>query len=77
VLPFTTDRSVVPEVVNSTGTRAPAARATTAASIRPPKGSRGGRLAFLGAGVLLLLAAVAEGDRRKMRKAQRIIPPED
>jgi hypothetical protein len=77
VLPFTTDRSVVPEVVNSTGTRAPAARATTAASIRPPKGSRGGRLAFLGAGVLLLLAAVAEGDRRKMRKAQRIMPPED
>ena len=39
-------------------------------------GSRGGAMAAVAAGGLLLLAGVAEGDRRKMRRAQREIPLE-
>jgi hypothetical protein len=46
--------------------------ATNAASAF--KGSRGGGLAAAGVGSLGLLAALAEGDRRKMRRAQREIP---
>jgi hypothetical protein len=38
------------------------------------KGTRGGGLAAAGVGALGLLAALAEGDRRKMRRAQREIP---
>jgi hypothetical protein len=34
-------------------------------------------LAGLGLGSLALLAVVAEGDRRKMRRAQRMLPMED
>jgi hypothetical protein len=37
-------------------------------------GSRGGKLAVLAAGTLLLLAAVAELDRRKMRAAMQTVP---
>lgn len=40
------------------------------------KGERGGALLGVGAGGLLLLLASAEGDRRKMRRAQREIPLE-
>jgi len=39
-----------------------------------PEGERGGALAGIGLGSLALLGAVAEGDRRKMRRAQREIP---
>jgi hypothetical protein len=39
-----------------------------------PKGARGGALAGVGLAGLTLLAAMAEGDRRKMRRAQREIP---
>ena len=39
-------------------------------------GSRGGPLVWVGLGGLLLLAALAEGDRRKMRRAQRSVPME-
>lgn len=39
-------------------------------------GERGGPLLAVGAGGLLLLLATAEGDRRKMRRAQREIPVE-
>jgi hypothetical protein len=39
-------------------------------------GERGGAMAMVGAGGLLLLLAVAEADRRKMRSAQRAIPME-
>jgi hypothetical protein len=39
-----------------------------------PEGKRGGALAGIGLGSLALLGAVAEGDRRKMRRAQREIP---
>ena len=38
------------------------------------EGKRGGAMAAVGLITLLLLAAVAEGDRRKMRHAQREIP---
>jgi hypothetical protein len=38
------------------------------------KGARGGALAGVGLAGLGLLAAMAEGDRRKMRRAQREIP---
>lgn len=40
------------------------------------KGERGGPLLAVGAGGILLLLATAEGDRRKMRRAQREIPTE-
>lgn len=39
-------------------------------------GHRGGAMAWVGLGGLLLLAGVAEADRRKMRSAQRAIPME-
>lgn len=39
-------------------------------------GDRGGPMALVSAGGLLLLLGVAEGDRRKMRAAQRSIPVE-
>jgi hypothetical protein len=39
-------------------------------------GSRGGPLVGVGLGGLLLLAALAEADRRKMRQAQRSVPME-
>lgn len=39
-----------------------------------PFGERGGPLLGVGLGVLALLGALAEGDRRKMRKAQRSVP---
>lgn len=51
------------------------AAATPAASHRP-LGKRGGALAAVGGLGLLLLLAMAEGDRRMMRRAQRMIPPE-
>jgi hypothetical protein len=49
------------------------ASASPAASV-VPKGARGGALAGVGLTGLGLLAAMAEGDRRKMRRAQREIP---
>lgn len=42
----------------------------------PISGSRGGPMVAVGLGGLLLLAALAEGDRRKMRRAQRTLPME-
>src|SRR5205823_1193579 len=58
---------------NSAGTSATnAAPAAVAAS--KPKGERGGAMAAVGLGSLLLLALLAEADRRKMRRAQREIP---
>jgi hypothetical protein len=45
-----------------------------AAPIASTKGARGGALAALAAGTLLLLAAVAELDRRKMRAAMQTVP---
>ncbi len=44
--------------------------------LTPVSGSRGGPLLGVGLGGLLLLAALAEGDRRKMRQAQRSVPME-
>ena len=65
---------------------APAATETAAAPEQPIDdavdavaeggGERGGALAAVAAGGLFLLAAVAEGDRRKMRRAMREIPLE-
>jgi hypothetical protein len=39
-----------------------------------PDGSRGGTMAIVGLAGLLLLGLIAEGDRRKMRRAQQEIP---
>jgi hypothetical protein len=50
------------------------ARAATPAASIVPKGARGGALAGVGLAGLAMLAAMAEGDRRKMRRAQREIP---
>lgn len=47
-----------------------------AADIQPISGSRGGPLVGVGLGGLLLLAALAEADRRKMLQAQRTVPME-
>ena len=44
--------------------------------VQRASGSRGGPLVWVGLGGLLLLAALAEGDRRKMRRAQRSVPME-
>lgn len=45
-------------------------------ALEKASGSRGGPLVGVGLGGLLLLGALAEGDRRKMRRAQRSIPME-
>jgi hypothetical protein len=68
--------SGTPAASGSTGAAAPAANATTAipASSNKGKGARGGALAGVGLASLGLLGAMAEGDRRKMRRAQREIP---
>jgi hypothetical protein len=70
----------------ATGTQTAAAAATpaaaggqtatspTAAILPAGKGARGGAMAGVGLAGLGLLAAMAEGDRRKMRRAQREIP---
>jgi hypothetical protein len=57
------------------GGGAPAATAAVqpAASTKG-KGARGGALAGVGLASLALLGLMAEGDRRKMRRAQREIP---
>ena len=49
---------------------------TALGDVTPVSGSRGGPLLGVGLGGLLLLAALAEGDRRKMRRAQRSVPME-
>jgi hypothetical protein len=61
------------------GATTPAAEDDASGPLEPvvdTSGERGGAMAMVGAGGLLLLAAVAEGDRRKMRSAQRAIPME-
>ncbi len=66
-----------PPVVGNLTPPAPPRRSTRLAkpvATTKPDGSRGGTMALVGLGGLLLLAAIAEGDRRKMRKAQREIP---
>ncbi len=49
---------------------------TALGDVTPVSGSRGGPLLGVGLGGLLLLTALAEGDRRKMRQAQRSVPME-
>ena len=49
---------------------------TAATPLERIAGSRGGPLVLVGLGGLLLLGALAELDRRKMRKAQRSVPME-
>ena len=49
---------------------------TALPDVQRASGSRGGPLVWVGLGGLLLLAALAEGDRRKMRRAQRSVPME-
>lgn len=57
------------------GGGAPAATAAvTPAASTKGKGARGGALAGVGLASLALLGLMAEGDRRKMRRAQREIP---
>jgi hypothetical protein len=56
---------------------APAPSSTQQVAAAKTKGERGGALAGVGLAGLLLLAAVAEGDRRKMRQAQRAITFDD
>lgn len=71
-----------PAVAGTPGTRVPATTPAEEDASGPLErvvdsdGERGGAMALVGAGGLLLLLAVAEGDRRKMRSAQRAIPME-
>lgn len=71
-----------PAVVGTPGTRVPANPAAEDDASGPLErvvdtdGERGGAMAMVGLGGLLLLLAVAEADRRKMRSAQRAIPME-
>ncbi|MGI8662615.1 MAG: hypothetical protein ACR2LQ_05315 [Acidimicrobiales bacterium] len=58
----------------STPTGNVAKAAPVAAAASSTKGKRGGAMAAVGLGSLALLALLAEGDRRKMRRAQREIP---
>jgi hypothetical protein len=60
----------------NTATTAPAETIDDAVDTADVSGERGGPMLAVGAGGLLLLLATAEGDRRKMRKAQRLIPVE-
>src|SRR5207237_5536889 len=65
----TSTAGTTPAAGGGTGSASP----TPAAAVLP-KGARGGALAGVGLAGLALLAAMAEGDRRKMRRAQREIP---
>lgn len=71
----------VPGTGGAVATPAPAPTDTGGAAPRPASfaeavGERGGPMAWVAATGLLLLLAAAEGDRRKMRRAQREIPVE-
>jgi hypothetical protein len=68
-----TPKVVTPATPSATGTGTTAAT-PAAASVPKVDGKRGGKMAGVGLGCLALLLLVAEGDRRKMRRAQREIP---
>lgn len=70
--PDVTDTATTDETTSSPSTDDEAALP----DVQPISGSRGGPLVGVGLGGLLLLAALAEGDRRKMRAAQRSVPME-
>ncbi len=69
-----TPPAVAPAVTPAPTTSAPAPATSTPVSLTRFVGSRGGAMAALAGAGLLLLAAVAELDRRKMRRAQREMP---
>jgi hypothetical protein len=58
-------------------TTAPAPKVLALGPVKAAHGKRGGTLAAVGLGGLGLLAVLAEGDRRKMRHAQRLATLED
>ncbi len=60
----------------SGGSEQPAPSAVAAAPVSALSGERGGLMAMIAGGGLLTLLVTAEGDRRKMRNAQRAIPLE-
>ncbi|WP_436793287.1 hypothetical protein [Actinospongicola halichondriae] len=68
--PTDSDTSVVTEPAASTSPE------TAAPALERIAGTRGGPLVLVGLGGLLLLGALAELDRRKMRRAQRSVPME-
>lgn len=72
----TGDLGAGPTALSGTNNAASPAHGATpaAAHEKLPPGVRGGALAAVAGGVLGLMALLAEGDRRKMRKAQRQIP---
>ena len=82
--PSTLGRPAIPAVPGTPGTHVagpatsngPADTGGAIKRIGDTTGERGGAMAMVGAGGILLLAAVAEADRRKMRAAQRAIPME-
>ena len=72
--PAPVDISPAPTTPPATGGNTVTTPATK--TIAKVDGGRGGLLAGVSAGGLLLLLATAEADRRKMRRAQREIPLE-
>ncbi len=70
------DVAAPPLAGGKTTTNTPTSSTTPTQPIADVVGDRGGALLGVGAGGLLLLLATAEGDRRKMRRAQREIPLE-
>lgn len=63
-----------PVAVDDSADQEVAAPETEPIDSSTPLGVRGGAMLGVGLGVLALLAAMAEMDRRKMRKAQRSVP---
>jgi hypothetical protein len=59
---------------NLTPAPAPSPRLAKPVAATKDAGKRGGWMAVVGLGGLALMAAIAEGDRRRMRKAQREMP---
>ena len=73
--PTTAPATTQPEATGGAGTAAPDEQ-IAAAPIAGFAGERGGIMALIGGGGLLLMLGTAEGDRRKMRSAQRALPME-
>ncbi|MFL6204678.1 MAG: hypothetical protein ACJ739_04955 [Acidimicrobiales bacterium] len=74
--PAAVPAAAAPAASSGTAAQQPSTTPVATASASALSGERGGLMALIAAGGLLTLLATAEGDRRKMRNAQRAIPLE-
>jgi hypothetical protein len=72
----TTPAAAAPAASSGAAAEQPSSTPVAPASASALAGERGGIMALIAGGGLLTLLATAEGDRRKMRNAQRAIPLE-